>query len=203
MSRLIRYLTHPQVTIDPQTPVPDWSLSLEGRARVMALAESGVLIATEAIYTSDETKALETAGILAESCFARVNIRPAMGENDRSATGFLPEPAFEVHADAFFANPGQSVNGWESAESAQARIVAAFHAALAETPTGGMLFVGHGAVGTLLYCALAGLPIDRWYDQGAGGGGNFFTIDSDTLRPMHHWHPMEVLYAKDDAAQGA
>lgn len=37
-------------------------------------------------------------------------------ENDRSSTGFLPPEEFEVVADAFFAQPGVSVRGWETAQ---------------------------------------------------------------------------------------
>ena len=30
---IVRYLTHPQVQIDPDVPVPQWGLSPVGRAR--------------------------------------------------------------------------------------------------------------------------------------------------------------------------
>ena len=193
MARTIRYLTHPQVTIDPATPVPEWSLSPLGAQRVADLAESEALSMTAYVYTSEEIKALETAGPLAEATFADVMIRPRMGENDRSATGFLPPEEFEAHADAFFANPTESINGWETSADAQDRIVTAVKAALEETRDGDILFVGHGAVGTLLYCACAGESIDRKFDQGPGGGGNYVTYDED-LKPLHHWRPMEDLY---------
>ncbi|MEL6641720.1 MAG: histidine phosphatase family protein [Pseudomonadota bacterium] len=193
MPRTILYLTHPQVNIDPDAPVPEWSLSDEGAQRVRDLAESGALALIAHVYCSEEVKALETAGPLAEAAYANILIRPKMGENDRSATGFLPADAFESHADAFFATPHDSINGWETSADAQARILAAVKAALDEAPDGDILFVGHGAVGTLLYCACAEVPIDRKYDQGPGGGGNYVTYD-EKLRPLHHWRPMEDLY---------
>lgn len=195
MARLVRYLTHPQVIQDPIVPVPQWSLSDEGAKRVEALADSGVILLTRHIYSSDETKALETAGPLAEASSANLLIRAQMGENDRSATGYLPADAFEAHANAFFENPSDSINGWESAEDAQGRIVNAVKDALREAPDGDVLFVGHGAVGTLLYCAFGGLDIDRKHDQGPGGGGNFITYDGDTLQPLHSWQPMEAFYS--------
>ncbi|MEL6571069.1 MAG: histidine phosphatase family protein [Pseudomonadota bacterium] len=194
MTRTIRYLTHPQVTIDPDIPVPEWSLSVEGAKRVTNLAESGALTLTQYIYSSDETKALQTAGPLAADTMADVLIRAEMRENDRSATGYLPSDAFEAHANAFFDKPDESTNGWETAIAAQTRIVAAVKAAIAEAPHGEILFVGHGGVGTLLYCAFGELDIDRVHDQGPGGGGNFVTYDGDTLKPLHHWLPMESLY---------
>ena len=50
---------------------------------------------------------------------------PGIGENDRSATGFLPREEFWATADLFFAHPTESIRGWERAIDAQARIVAA------------------------------------------------------------------------------
>lgn len=195
MARLIRYLTHPQVIQDPTKPVPEWSLSDEGAKRVDALADSGVVLLTRHIYSSDETKALETAGPLAEASSANLLIRAQMGENDRSATGYLPPDAFEEHANAFFKQPTESIDGWETAQNAQRRIVTAAKDALTEAPDGDVLFVGHGGVGTLLYCAFGGFEIDRKHDQGGGGGGNFVTYDGDTLRPLHSWQPMEAMYS--------
>lgn len=91
MTRTVRYLTHPQVQIDPAKPVPDWSLNATGAARVAALAaDPGALGATRRIVSSAEVKALETARPLALALGLSVEIRPDMHENDRSATGFLP-----------------------------------------------------------------------------------------------------------------
>ncbi|WP_306235158.1 hypothetical protein [Bradyrhizobium sp. Bra64] len=40
-------------------------------------------------------------------------------------------------------------------------------AVLARNRPGDILFVGHGAVGTLLFCHFSGHPIDRVHDQPA------------------------------------
>src|SRR6185295_18990407 len=117
------YLTHPQVEIDPAVPVPEWSLSALGRNRVIALAAAGWLSGTSQIITSAEGKAVETAEILAAALGLSIEVREAMHENDRSATGFLPPAEFDVVVDAFFANPTTSVRGWEPAIDAQVRIV--------------------------------------------------------------------------------
>ena len=115
-----------------------------------------------------------------------------MHENDRSSTGFLPPHEFERVADTFFAAPDTSVRGWETARAAQARIVAEVTACIALYPEGDVLFVGHGAVGTLLWCHLAGVGIDRRHDQPAGGG-NWFSFRDDDRRPDAGWRPMEAL----------
>lgn len=191
---IVRYLTHPQVVIDPAKPIPDWSLSTVGAARVAALAaQPGALSATTRVISSAETKALETARPLALALGVALEIRPAMHENDRSATGFLPPHEFEAVADAFFANPRESIRGWETALAAQTRIVAEVEACLASGGKGDLLIVGHGGVGTLLFCALSGLAIDRRFDQGPGGGGCWFQFDRTTRRPPSGWQPMERL----------
>ena len=185
MAQLI-YLTHPQVQIDPQIPVPDWGLSSVGAARVAAFVPPRV----DHVVTSAERKAVETAQVLAQHLQLTPEIRPLMHENDRSATGFLPGPEFESVADAFFAAPAQSIRGWERALDAQARIVAEMSAVMS-AHSGDILCVGHGAVGTLLMCHLAGFEIDRRYDQGPGGGGQIFVYDRAEARLVHRWCAME------------
>lgn len=194
MPPVIRYLTHPQVLIDPGGDVRGWSLNPLGRARLRALADRpGSLAGTRRIVSSDETKALETAGPLARALGATLEVRPRMHENDRSATGFLPPHEFEAVADRFFAEPATSVRGWETARDAQRRILAEVGACLARPQDGDVLFVGHGAVGTLLFCALSGARIDRRHDQGPGGGGCWFAFDHQDRIPHRGWQPMEML----------
>lgn len=187
---LCRYLTHPQVQIDPSVAVQDWSLSPVGRARRDRLIAAGLCAGSVAVFSSAEVKAVETATPIAAALGLTVRIDPAMHENDRSATGFLPPPAFEAMADRFFAEPDVSVRGWESARAAQARIVDRVQAALAMAPPGDILFVGHGAVGTLLMCHFAGLAIDRRHDQ-LQGGGCIMAFSRDTGALVQGWRPLE------------
>ena len=186
------YLTHPQVAIDPAIPVPDWSLSETGRARVEALAEAPWFAGIGRIVCSDERKAVETAEILAAAAGCTVEIVAQMGENDRSATGFLAPPDFEAAADRFFAAPEASFRGWERAVDAQTRIVAAVERALEpHDPAVPLLFVGHGGVGTLLKCHLGARPISRSEDQGPGGGGMVFGFSLVDRHLLCDWTPIE------------
>ena len=193
MNQTVRYLTHPQVLIEPNKPVPDWSLNDLGKARVTALAASGSLTGTRHVISSAEVKAVETATPLADALGCSLAIRPRMHENDRSATGFLPPREFEQVADQFFAHPEDSVRGWEPAKTAQERIVAEVKDCLRLFTSGGVLFVGHGGVGTLLFCALSGVAISRKHDQGAGGGGCYFTFTGPWGKPDTGWQPLEDM----------
>lgn len=194
------YLTHPQVEIDPRVPVPEWRLSAPGRARAEALAGAGWLRRLGRIVASTERKAAETAQILAAPLGLAVETRGDMGENDRSSTGFLAPAAFEAAADRFFAEPQRSWNGWERAADASARIAAAVGRALeGHAPGTPVLFVGHGAVGTLLKCRLAGRAIARSEDQPAGGG-NIFAFRLADRALLCDWTPMERFGRIADAA---
>ena len=128
MSRPFYFITHPEVTIQPDVPIPEWPLSRRGRARMQrGLAQPWVRDITS-IYASTERKAVEAAQILAAHLALPFQSIPALGENDRSSTGYLPRAEFERVADAFFAQPAQSVRGWERAIDAQSRIVGAVRA---------------------------------------------------------------------------
>jgi hypothetical protein len=69
----------------------------------------------EALSCSTEQKAIDGATILSEALGIPFHQVPALGENDRSATGCLPQAEFDVTVDAFFAHPHESIRGWERA----------------------------------------------------------------------------------------
>ena len=184
MPKLI-VITHPEVVIDPDTPITDWVLSETGRHRARVFAASKRFANVSGIWTSAEQKARDTAFILAAPRNLPVQIEPGLGENDRSSTGFLPRAEFEAAADAFFADPRASFRGWETARDAQSRILDAV-TAITRTHIGeDLAIVTHGAVGTLLHCALSGHPIDRKYDQ--PGQGHFWEADLPEMKPKTGW----------------
>jgi broad specificity phosphatase PhoE len=183
------YLTHPQVEIEPDRPVPLWRLSALGRERLRAILDRPWLDGIERIVSSAETKAVEAAAMIAACRRVALEVADELGENDRSSTGFLAPDEFELAADRFFGEPEKSWNGWERAVDAAARIEAATERCLrASNKT--TLFVGHGAVGTLLKCRIAGYPIARTQDQ-PPGGGNIYAFGIASRRLLCDWTPME------------
>jgi len=183
--------SHPEVRVDPAVEVPQWSLAPRGRQRATALAQAPLMGGVTSVWSSTERKAVETATIVASALEVPALRLASLGENDRSATGFLPPPEFEATADAFFASPHSSVRGWEPAADAQRRITRAVTQLLAEPRTGpgDVLIVSHGAVGTLLLCQLLGRSITRELDQPRQGC--MFAFDRDTAEVRHTWVPFE------------
>lgn len=179
------FITHPEVVVDPGRPVARWHLSPTGIARARAFAESGVVDGVSAVWASAETKAIEAAGIVAGRLGLGVAVEPGLGENDRSATGFLPPDEFERTADAFFARPEESVRGWERAVDAQARVSAAVRRVAAGHGAGDLAVVAHGAVGALMLAALEGAAIRREWDQPFQG--HFWRARLPDLAVLHGW----------------
>ena len=138
-----------------------------------------------AVWASTETKAIEAAGILAGHFGLAISVHPGLHENDRTATGFLPPSEFDRMANAFFARPEESVQGWERAVDAQARVAAAVNDILQRFSGANIALVSHGGVGTLLLCKYLGIPITRAADQPFQG--HFWAFEVATRRVIHRW----------------
>ncbi|NIZ91379.1 histidine phosphatase family protein [Kineococcus rubinsiae] len=188
----VHVVSHPEVEVDPAVPVPQWGLSEAGLARLERLLDLPWVRSASFVASSAERKALQTAQAVAGVSGRAVHVDDELGENDRSATGFVPPSRFEALADAFFAEPERSVRGWETAAVAQQRVVRAVDRVLARAAAvpgapgdGGIVIATHGGVGTLLLCALRGVAIDRRLDQ--PGQGSWYCFDSETRHVPHGW----------------
>ena len=186
------FITHPEVVIDPSVPVPNWPLSARGARRMMQMLGQPWISGVRAVFTSAEQKALDAGQIVSDHLVLAPIVIADLGENDRSATGYLPKAEFEVTADQFFARPDESVRGWERAIDAQSRIVRAIDCAFAVSPPHeDVAIISHGGVGALLLCHLKGMPISRTEDQPAGGGGNFYSFDVFSRRLLSEWRSID------------
>lgn len=105
------FVSHPEVEVRPEVPVPDWPLSERGHARMQKCLRLPWVSNIGAVYASTERKATDAAGHLAAHLSVPVCQLQGLGENDRSSTGYLPPQEFEQVASAFFAAPGESVRG--------------------------------------------------------------------------------------------
>lgn len=192
MSRRIYFITHPDVVIDPAVPVPRWSLSERGLRRMRGLLRQEWVLRIEAIYCSTEQKAIDGAAILSEATGMPFHQVVELGENDRTATGYLRPPDFDATVTAFFAHPSESIRGWERAEVAQARIVGAVaDIDRAESGSGPIAVVSHGGVGALLLCHLTKQAISRTAEQPGESGGNYFAFLLPEGVLVHGWKPID------------
>lgn len=182
------YFTHTQVRIDPSVSVRDWHLSDEGRARVLRVVNAPWASRVKRVVTSSEYRAIETAHIFAARRDLPVEILRAIDDSARPLADFLSVVDLDRTVDAFFAQPDESARpGWETAADAQRRAAAGLDALLgAKCDDGDLLIVGHGRIGTLLLCHLAGLPISREHFQPTPGG-NLFAFDCANGKLLFRW----------------
>ena len=197
---LAYFVTHPDVQIDPAVPITAWPLSERGRTRMRGMLDLPWVSSLAQIFCSEEQKAIDGAEIIAASTGLPVSVIPSLGENDRSATGFLPPEEFWGVVEEFFAHPETRVRGWESAAHARARVVAGVDEGLAATgPDESVVFVAHGGVGGLLLSHLKQMPISRDHDQPpaepgsppGSGGGYYFAFDRSSRVLHHEWQPID------------
>jgi len=192
--RRIIFISHPNVVVSPEVSVPQWPLSEVGLKRMHDALQQPWVSQISAVYCSCEQKAIDGAKILAEHLSLQFVSLANLGENDRSSTGFLPSAEFEQVADEFFAKPESSVRGWETASNAQTRIVkAVMSIADSDQSSASIAIVSHGAVGTLLYCYLAGEVISRRWDQPPNNGGNYYFFQTRPKRVFSWWQPIDKI----------
>lgn len=196
----VYFVTHPEVVMDPQVPVPEWGLSAIGRARIEAFCRRPELSGVTDVFTSDERKAVDCAEAFQSARGLPFTTLGDLRENDRSATGYVAPPGFWEIVDRFFAEPDTSVLGWETARAAQARIKAGVAACIAaRRGTGDLVIFSHGGVGTLLLSDLRGEPISRRHGQPIAGGGCYFVFDMTSRVLRHGWRDI----VPDAAGAGA
>lgn len=184
----VYFVTHPEVVIDPQVPVPDWGLSAIGWERIDAFCRRPELARVTDVFSSDERKAMDCVEAFQRARSLPFSVRDDLRENDRSATGYVAPPRFWEIVDQFFGEPDTSILGWETARDAQERIKAGVAACIAaRRGSGDLVIFAHGGVGTLLLCDLLGEPISRRHGQPISGGGCYFAFDLANWSLHHGW----------------
>lgn len=185
MTDQVLYICHPEVVIDAAVPVPRWPLSAEGRAKMARLLADLPLAGLRSVWSSDEQKALDGAEILASHLGLGVHSEPLLGENDRSATGYLVQADFDIAVEAFFGAPEESYRGWETARAARDRIEAAVRDVIHRAPAGDLAIVAHGGVGALLNGVVKGAAISR--ATASRGYGSWFTFGRHDWQLRRDW----------------
>lgn len=185
------FITHPEVVIEPDIPVPQWRLSDIGRRRMEALSSALAGTGAAAVWSSLERKARDGAEILAQALSLPHHHLADLGENDRSSTGYIPQPEFGRIAEQFFANPTESVLGWETALAAQSRIVSAIMTIATEADGALQLVVSHGGVGRLLRAHLEGVSIGLETRPLHPGGGSCMAFQGPPFQPVSPWLDIE------------
>ena len=138
---------HAAPEIDELVPPSLWELSETGRRQSLELAKRLASYDPQAVVSSWEPKAIQTA----EICGAYLGLAPTTSsgiqENDRAGLPFFDNPdAYRRCLEDFFNQPSRRVVGRESADEAHERFSAAVTGLLQNVTVGPAVVVTHGAV---------------------------------------------------------
>jgi ribonuclease H / adenosylcobalamin/alpha-ribazole phosphatase len=151
--RRLVLVRHAQVRLDPELPPRLWRLTDEGRRDAQRLARLELIAGVDAVVTSPEPKARETAEPIAAAAGIELRVEPDLREAERGASRVDDRAGFVAQVDAWLG--GRPVPGWEAREAAASRIVAAVTRLLDEVP-GELVLVSHGTVLSLYLAWLRG-----------------------------------------------
>ena len=112
---------HALPAIIPTLPANQWHLSEIGRAQCALLADQLATYVPDALVSSSEPKALETAHLVAQKMHMSVQVVDGLQEHDRSNTPWLDPEEFDRAVAAFFRHPTELVLGGETAHQASER----------------------------------------------------------------------------------
>jgi broad specificity phosphatase PhoE len=139
-------IKHSMPDLVPTMRPNQWHLSAEGQARCRSLAERLAPYAPQALYTSDEVKAMETGRLIGPALGLAPTEHPNVHENEREGVDFPEWSVIENGIRQFYAVPDRIVFGSESADHAYERFDAALQALLGVHPDQTVAVVTHGTV---------------------------------------------------------
>jgi broad specificity phosphatase PhoE len=137
-------------------PAREWTLSEPGRERAEKLAERLRVYEPDFIVSSAESKAQETASILAGILGLQFQVGEGLHEHDRSTSPYYSKDVFQSLIQKSFAQPDSPLFGSETANQALARFRSAVQAILDVHKDDTVLLVSHGTVISLFVSWLTG-----------------------------------------------
>ena len=143
----------------------DRPLTDRGRAQAAALAERLDGTELEAVYSSDLTRARETAAAVAERQGAELRMLPELREVDVGSWAGLTKAEAEARFPEAFARWKDGYVGWEDGETYEAMTERVTHAVLriaADHPDQPVLVVSHGGPIRAIHAAALGLDIHAY-----------------------------------------
>lgn len=130
--RKLVLIRHSKTIFEKEVPAVQWILSDAGQMSASNLAETDEVAKLDVIYCSDQTKALETAVLLARPHRHQIRVLHDLTELTSITKKYFDPYEETVHALYF--GDIENINGGESIAEGLARFSAAINAIADETP---------------------------------------------------------------------
>jgi broad specificity phosphatase PhoE len=162
------FVKHSLPEIMPDRPANQWRLGEEGRKRCLFLAKALAPYQSDAIVSSSEPKAVETAELIAKSLGMANQIVEGLHEHQRDNEPFdKSDTNFQEKIACFFEHPDQLVYGREKADQAHKRFLTAVNVVLETYRKRRVIIVAHGTVISLLLARANQFePLPLWKSLG-------------------------------------
>jgi broad specificity phosphatase PhoE len=143
----------------------DRPLTARGRAQAAALAERLREVELVAVYSSDLTRARETAAVVAETQGLELHTLRDLREVDVGSWSGLTRTQAEARFPSGFTRWLQGDTGWDDGETYEqmsARVVGAVRRIASRHPDGPVLVVSHGGPIRAIHAAALGLNVHTY-----------------------------------------
>jgi broad specificity phosphatase PhoE len=164
MNNTFYFLRHGKTKVDKGLPVSKWVLSDVGEGQARQRAQDGIFDEVNVIYSSSEEKAYQTAKPIADRLEKEVIQLEELCELNRDEGGFMEAEEYEKVVEYSLLNRKESVNSWETAESALQRFSQKVETLDKEYENKKILIVGHGYTINLYFAKTMGL-LDKVYER--------------------------------------
>ena len=161
----IVFLRHAETLADPDSSASKWRLTTSGLSESYELAASGILGEIDAIVSSDEMKAIETAEPFARLFELEIGRNHDFSELNRDASPFLIREEYLSCVQEVLTNSSAWPNGWECTADALTRTKMGVQQIMSQHGSKRVLVVSHGLVLTLYFADIQATmheAFDRW-----------------------------------------
>lgn len=161
--RKLVLVRHSKPEIEPGVPAAKWRLSERGRRSAESLAAGLCHYRANAIWSSREPKAQETAQIIGRALGLPLRVTDGLEEHHRrNVPCFQSTQEFERAVEHFFSQPDRLILGSETAIQARDRVTTAIESVL-EGDNQDAIVVTHGRVMALFLARVANVePMSFW-----------------------------------------
>lgn len=181
-------IRHPRTHVDPSRQPHEWALSDQGRAQVNTLIEAPFWKNVVAVYSSNQPKAMEPARAIGQRYDIPVTSMPGLAEVRRGAEIYHSTGDYNSILGKFFSSPDFSIQGWERAGEALARIQQAMQEIIGQHPGKSVAVLSHGTILTLYTAMLEkqSPTLQRWREIDFASVG---TVDTETMELIAPFTP--------------
>lgn len=161
----IVFLRHAETLVSSDSPANEWHLTPFGLRESTELAASGVLGEIDAIVSSDEMKAIQTAEPFARMFGLEIESNHNFRELNRNSGPLLAREEYLSCVQEVLRNPSARPNGWECAADALTRTKKGVQQIMSQYGSKRVLVVSHGLVLTLYFADLQAAmheAFERW-----------------------------------------